>query len=323
MTNVLQDELALRAAVTFDEGDVLDAVRRKVAARRVRRQRSTVGAAGFVVVALAVGAVAFARRSPQAASPPVPAVVVSAAPAVGVDPGVLASSVTVVKQRLTDVAGVSVESTDTGGIIARGPLSARDRIVAAVSAVGQFNVRPVLTIYADLPSTTPSTLPAQPTGSAQDQQTWQKSAIAAANRNSLPCQRTQAPAIATRPLVSCNQSNGYAAVLAPAIMSGLVRAEMVKDPTVQSQWLIEVTLDETGQRTLAGYSAGHVGTEIAFTIDNQTISIPTIAAPITSATVTISAEFSNIPEANLKEYVQEMTHQLPVPFHVTDVSTMH
>lgn len=321
MTNLLQEELARRGSLIFDEADVLDAVRRTVASRRVRRQRMTVGAAGFIVVALAVGAVTFTHRSPQVASPPGPGIVVSAAPAMAVDPGVLESSVTAMKERLADVVGVSVDATGAGGIVASGPTSARDRIVAAISAEGQFSVRPVLATNADIaPPATLSTLTAQPTGSVPDQQIWQKSVIAAAKKNALPCQRTQVIAVSTRALVSCNQQDGSVAVLAPSIVSGPVRAEVITDPAGQTALVLSVNFGAAGRSDFDNYTASHVGSRVAFTIDNQTISAPTITSPITTGTVTIQGNFS---QAQLNQYAQELTHPLPAPFNVTDISSTH
>lgn len=320
MTNLLDQELAQRGAITFDEADVLAAVQRKVTARRVRRQRTTVGAAGFVVVAVAVSAVAFGHRSPQASSPPLPGVVVSASPAVALAPDVLASSVTVIKERLADVAGVSVGSTDTGGVVARGPASARDRIVAAISAEGQLSVRPVLATNVDVQApATLSTLPAQPTGSLREQQMWQESVIAAAKKGALPCRRTVAPVISTLPLVSCNPRDGSVAVLAPPIVSGPVKAEVVLN-SGGAGWGLNVTFGAAGGRAFDTYTASHLNSQTAFTVDNLTLLAPAIQEFITSDTVAISGSFT---ESQVKEYAQELNHPLPGAFHVTDVNSTH
>ena len=50
---------------------------------------------------------------------------------------------------------------------------------------------------------------------------------------------------------------------------------------------MSVTFDAPDHTKFDNYNARHVGTAVAFTIDNQILSAPTIASPITSAAVMI------------------------------------
>ena len=224
------------------------------------------------------------------------------------------ASADAVKARLADLPGVSVELNPSGGLVVTGPATDRERILAALTTPGQLSVRPVLANSSDVPAPkTPSTLPAQPSG-IDTTKGWQESALAAAKKNSLPCVEQVASAIADLPLISC--ADGVVSVLAPTIITGPIKAEAVLDQA-GAGWVIDISFDAADLAVWSSYTAGHVGGQTAFVIDNQTVSAPTIAGAITTSTTQISGSFT---EDEAKILAVEINHALPTAFTVTDIS---
>lgn len=96
-----------------------------------------------------------------------------------------------------------------------------------------------------------------------------------------------------KPLIACDEEGLFVYLLEPTLIPGTEIKEATSHFDGQNGgWIINVTFHQNGFRTWSSYTTGHVGTQTAFTLDSQVLSAPSIRQPITTATTTVSGNFT-------------------------------
>ena len=90
----------------------------------------------------------------------------------------------------------------------------------------------------------------------------------------------------------CTADDTTRYLLGPAILDGsqVASATANEDPTT-GEWGVLLGFDEAAASTWSDYTGTHVGENVAFTVDDQVISAPTIQSQITGPT-TVTGQFT-------------------------------
>jgi len=218
-------------------------------------------------------------------------------------PTLLAQSVTVFEKRLADIAGSSVVILGDRRLQVSGPASATARIKANLDS-GQLNFRPVINLAPGAPATTSASssegagstpgadlIPVQPAGTGAAD--WLSTV--ARDLPDLGCDRLEphdGPSDPERQLLTCDQEHATLYLLDSAIIEGteIESAKAEKDATT-GQWTVQMLLDESGLKKWSAHTAANIGSQVAFVLNSEVVSAPTIQAEITNAATSITGGF--------------------------------
>jgi preprotein translocase subunit SecD len=93
-------------------------------------------------------------------------------------------------------------------------------------------------------------------------------------------------------VAECSDDRTARYLLGPAIIEGTdVRKATASQQETTGEWVIVLTFDDAAQATWSGYTASNIGNQVAFTLDGQVVSAPTIQSAIDGPT-TISGNFT-------------------------------
>ncbi len=96
----------------------------------------------------------------------------------------------------------------------------------------------------------------------------------------------------TLPLVSCNQEGTEKYVLGPSFLEGTqIDSAQASQNTQGVGWVIDVTFKSEGAAIWGDYTSRNVGKNVAFVLDGEVVSAPTINGPIYGPTQ-ITGQFS-------------------------------
>jgi preprotein translocase subunit SecD len=96
----------------------------------------------------------------------------------------------------------------------------------------------------------------------------------------------------TLPLVSCNQEGTEKYVLGPSFLEGTqIDSAQASQNTQGVGWVIDVTFKSEGAAIWGDYTSRNVGKNVAFVLDGEVVSAPTINGPIFGPTQ-ITGQFS-------------------------------
>ena len=251
----------------------------------------------------------------------------------------LAQSVDVLNKRLADLPGSSAQAVD-GTVEVTGPESSSEDIRSKLDST-QLNFRPVISVGLQAALNSPATsssgvpesstnppttstsepsdgtgeIPVQPSGA--DAAQWLKDA--ASNLASTSCEDLQphdGPSDPERQLLTCDVAQFYLYLLDSAVIEGpeIESAEAVLGDQ-GAGWGVEMTLNEQGRQRWSAYTADNIGKQVAFVLDSEVVSAPTIQAEITTATTTITGGFT---EADAEQLAAGLnTGALPLRFTIT------
>ncbi|HTM83358.1 MAG TPA: protein translocase subunit SecD, partial [Mycobacterium sp.] len=176
-----------------------------------------------------------------------------------------------------------------------------------------------------VPAQSPTTAPAAPPGPSAEhvaaEQKLRQSSEPSAQVTALALQATQCgqPDVLaghddpTLPLVTCAADGQTAYLLAPSILGNeqIDRAAADLDPQ-QGGHVVDLVFTGEAAGTWADFTATHIGTATAFTLDSQVVSAPQIQQAIAGGRTQISGNFT---AGQARELATALSHRaLPVVF---------
>lgn len=123
------------------------------------------------------------------------------------------------------------------------------------------------------------------------------------------------------PLVTCSQDREVAYLLGPSIFSG----DQIQDADsgMDQQgggYIVEVRFKSEAGDVWADYTASHIGTQTAFTLDSQVVSAPQIQEAIPGGRTRITGEFTQTQAQNLAGVLRYGS--LPLSFESSEAETV-
>jgi preprotein translocase subunit SecD len=124
----------------------------------------------------------------------------------------------------------------------------------------------------------------------------------------------------TLPLVTCNQDGTEKYILGPSFLEGteIANAQAVLDTTGVG-WVVNLTFEGRGQQIWAEYTTNNVGKQVAFTLDGEAVSAPSITVPIYGET-RIEGQFSQEEAERLAGVLRYGS--LPLSFESSEAQTV-
>ncbi len=145
--------------------------------------------------------------------------------------------------------------------------------------------------------------PTQPQGTDQAAFTaWQSAAAASIGTGQLTCAdlgKFQGLDDPKKPLLACDEKGTVMYILEPTLIPGSQVSGATAGIGQSGGWAINLQFNQTGFGTWASYTAGHVKTLTAFTLDGQVLSAPSISGPINTPTTEVSGSFNQASATSL------------------------
>ena len=123
------------------------------------------------------------------------------------------------------------------------------------------------------------------------------------------------------PLVTCDQTHQQAYLLAPSIISGDEIQNAGSSLNQQSGGnVVDVQFKSGAASTWADFTAGHIGTQTAFTLDSQVVSAPRIEEAIPGGRTQIHGQFT---QSQARELANVLKYgSLPLSFESSEAQTV-
>ncbi|MGH3563809.1 MAG: protein translocase subunit SecD, partial [Mycobacterium sp.] len=123
------------------------------------------------------------------------------------------------------------------------------------------------------------------------------------------------------PLVTCSQDHKFAYVLAPSIISG----DQIQDASFgldqrRGGYIVQLQFKSVAAGIWADFTASHIGTQTAFTLDSQVVSAPTIEGAITGGRTQIHGNFTSAAARQLANVLKYGS--LPLSFESSEAETV-
>ena len=123
------------------------------------------------------------------------------------------------------------------------------------------------------------------------------------------------------PLVTCSTDHSQVYLLDKSIISG----EQIKDAnsgldTQRAEYVVNLEFKPDAARIWADFTAAHVGTQTAFTLDSQVVSAPTINEPIPGGQTQITGQFTADKARELANVLKYGS--LPLSFESSEAETV-
>ncbi|MEZ0366219.1 protein translocase subunit SecD [Mycobacterium sp. pUA109] len=123
------------------------------------------------------------------------------------------------------------------------------------------------------------------------------------------------------PLVTCSKDRKVAYLLGPSIISG----DQIQDATSgmdqqSGGYIVELRFKKDAANTWADYTAAHVGTQTAFTLDSQVVSAPQIQEAIPGGRTRITGDFTQGQAHDLAGVLKYGS--LPLSFESSEAETV-
>ncbi len=125
------------------------------------------------------------------------------------------------------------------------------------------------------------------------------------------------------PLVTCDTQHTQAYLLAPSIISGdqIQNASSGMDQR-SGGYVVDVQFKSGAANTWADFTAAHIGTQTAFTLDSQVVSAPRIEEAIPGGRTQIHGQFTSSPR-RAKELANVLKYgSLPLSFESSEAQTV-
>jgi preprotein translocase subunit SecD len=128
----------------------------------------------------------------------------------------------------------------------------------------------------------------------------------------------------TLPLVTCSTDHKFAYVLGPSIISG----DQIADASAtQNQrgigFVVDVQFKPAAANTWADFTAAHIGTQTAFTLDSQVVSAPMIQEAIPGGRTQISGGQPPFNASTAKQLANVLKYgSLPLSFESSEAQTV-
>ena len=124
----------------------------------------------------------------------------------------------------------------------------------------------------------------------------------------------------TLPLVSCNQDGTEKYVLGPSFLEGTqISTAQAAQNSQGAGWVIDLTFKSDGAAIWGDYTSNNVGKNVAFVLDGEVVSAPTIQGPI-FGTTQITGQFSQAEAQDLAGILRYGS--LPLSFESSEAQTV-
>ena len=124
----------------------------------------------------------------------------------------------------------------------------------------------------------------------------------------------------TRPLVACSQDSQQKYVLGPSFLEGTQIATAQSSMNPQGAgYIINLTFKSEGQAIWGAYTTNNINKQVAFTLDGEVVSAPTINSAIYGQTE-ISGQFNQATASNLAGVLRYGS--LPLSFESSEAQTV-
>ncbi|OBH34491.1 protein-export membrane protein SecD, partial [Mycobacterium sp. E342] len=126
------------------------------------------------------------------------------------------------------------------------------------------------------------------------------------------------------PLVTCSTDHKVAYLLAPSIISG----DQIQDATSGMNqrgigYVVDVQFKQAAANTWADFTAAHIGTQTAFTLDSQVVSAPMIQEAIPGGRTQITGGDPPFTAATAKQLANVLKYgSLPLSFEASEAQTV-
>jgi preprotein translocase subunit SecD len=123
------------------------------------------------------------------------------------------------------------------------------------------------------------------------------------------------------PLVTCGKQHNEAYLLAPSIIAG----DQIANASYEfnqnnANYVVDLTFKSAAANTWADFTASHIGTQTAFTLDTQVVSAPRIEEAIPGGRTQIHGDFSS---ATARELANVLKYgSLPLSFEASEAQTV-
>ncbi|MEB4212362.1 protein translocase subunit SecD, partial [Mycobacterium sp. 94-17] len=127
-----------------------------------------------------------------------------------------------------------------------------------------------------------------------------------------------------QPLITCSTDHKVAYLLGPSIISG----DQIQDATAsQNQrgigYVVDLQFKSAAANTWADFTAAHIGTQTAFTLDSQVVSAPMIQEAIPGGRTQISGGDPPFTAATAKQLANVLKYgSLPLSFEASEAETV-
>jgi preprotein translocase subunit SecD len=129
----------------------------------------------------------------------------------------------------------------------------------------------------------------------------------------------------TLPLVTCDKSHTQAYLLAPSIISGdqIANANSSMDTQHGGAYSVDLQFKSGASNTWADFTAAHIGTQTAFTLDSQVVSAPQIREAIPGGRTQINGGDPPFTASSAKELANVLKYgSLPLSFESSEAQTV-
>ncbi len=123
------------------------------------------------------------------------------------------------------------------------------------------------------------------------------------------------------PLVTCDKDHKEAYLLAPSIISGdeIANASYGFNQN-NANYVVDLQFKSAAANTWADFTAGHIGTQTAFTLDSQVVSAPRIEEAIPGGRTQIHGDFTSDQARQLANVLKYGS--LPLSFEASEAQTV-
>ncbi|HEU0191184.1 MAG TPA: protein translocase subunit SecD [Mycobacterium sp.] len=122
------------------------------------------------------------------------------------------------------------------------------------------------------------------------------------------------------PLITCSTDHQTAYLLAPSIIAGDQIADASSGMDQRSGWIVQLQFKSAAADTWADYTAAHIGTQTAFTLDSQVVSAPQIREAIPGGRTQITGNFNADSARQLANALKYGS--LPLSFESSEAETV-
>ncbi|GAA1577987.1 protein translocase subunit SecD [Kribbella sancticallisti] len=176
------------------------------------------------------------------------------------------------------------------------------------------------------PATPPATTPSAPPANSGDPLAYQPDAATQAAFAAYTCDKPAPPDEPNKPLISCDRDKATKYLLGPAILLGTDLSDATAGiPQGGFQWQVNLKFTgEGGDKFLKATTAiaqrGQGQNLFAIVLDGETISTPSVSAPIPGGEAQITGSFTEAEARDLSNVLKYGA--LPVSFDISEVSTI-
>ncbi len=218
---------------------------------------------------------------------------------------------------------------DGDGLVVTVPGSNGEQI-SGIGQTGRFYIRPVINsvpTQSSAPAAPPQGSPGNRAERIADEKKWRQSTSQSVQLLGLQLQATRCNLVdvlagnddPNLPLVTCSTDHKTAYLLAPSIL-GNDQIDRASSGSDEGRNLVELKFTADGAKTWADYTAVHIGSQVAFTLDTQVLTAPVFQEAITIGRTQISGGLTATQARDLANILNHKS--LPLNFERSELQTV-